>query len=218
MQLDVISDTVCPWCYIGKKRLDKAVSAWDRKDVEIAISWRPYQLDATIPAEGVDRQKYYERKFGSERAKEAGKMISELGEKEGINFAFDQIKRSPNTLDSHRLVRWAGSAGLQMEAVELLFKRYFEEGEDVGKAEVLIEVASDIGMDVALVKELLASDADRKQVEYEDHMAREMGVTGVPCFLFENKFSVVGAQDVETLTKVFARVQERLVERPAAEA
>lgn len=218
MQLDVISDTVCPWCYIGKKRLDKAVSAWDRKDVEIAISWRPYQLDATIPPEGVDRQKYYERKFGSERAKEAGKMISELGEKEGINFAFDQIKRSPNTLDSHRLVRWAGSAGLQMEAVELLFKRYFEEGEDVGKAEVLIEVASDIGMDVDLVKELLTSDADRKQVEYEDHMAREMGVTGVPCFLFENKFSVVGAQDVETLTKVFSRVQERLVERPAAEA
>ena len=192
MQLDVISDTVCPW--------------------------RPYQLDATIPAEGVDRQKYYERKFGAERAKEAGKMISELGEKEGINFAFDQIKRSPNTLDSHRLVRWAGSAGLQMEAVELLFKRYFEEGEDVCKAEVLIEVASDIGMDVDLVKELLASDADRKQVEYEDHMAREMGVTGVPCFLFENKFSVVGAQDVETLTKVFSRVQDRLVERPAAKA
>eukprot|EP00435_Cladocopium_sp_Y103_P076572 s1_g311.t1 len=183
MQLDVISDTVCPWCYIGKKRLDKAVEAWDRKDVDIAISWRPYQLDATIPAEGVDRQKYYERKFGSERAKEAGKMISELGEKEGINFAFDKIKRSPNTLDSHRLVRWAGTAGLQMEAVELLFKRYFEEGEDVGNAEVLIEVASDIGMDANLVKELLATDSDRKQVEYEDHLAREMGVTGVPCFL-----------------------------------
>ncbi len=215
MQLDVISDTVCPWCYIGKKRLDKAVAAWDRTDVDIAIAWRPYQLDATIPAEGVDRQKYYERKFGSERAKDAGKMIAELGEKEGINFAFDKIKRSPNTLDSHRLVRWAGTAGLQMEAVELLFKRYFEEGEDVGKAEVLIEVASDIGMDAGLVKELLATDSDRKQVEYEDHLAREMGVTGVPCFLFENKFSVVGAQEVDTLTKVFSRVQERLVERPA---
>ena len=216
MQLDVISDTVCPWCYIGKRRLDKALTSWDRKDVDINVSWRPYQLDATIPAEGVDRAKYYERKFGTERAKEAGKMIAELGEIEGINFAFDKIKRSPNTLNSHRLVKWAGTAGVQLEAVELLFKRYFEEGEDVGKDEVLIEVATDVGMDVALVKELLAGDADRKHIEQEDHMAREMGITGVPCFLFENKFSVVGAQDVDTLTKVFTRVQTRLVESQSA--
>ena len=216
MQLDVISDTVCPWCYIGKRRLDKALTLWDRKDVDINVSWRPYQLDATIPAEGVDRAKYYERKFGTERAKEAGKMIAELGEIEGINFAFDKIKRSPNTLNSHRLVKWAGTAGVQLEAVELLFKRYFEEGEDVGKDEVLIEVATDVGMDVALVKELLAGDADRKHIEQEDHMAREMGITGVPCFLFENKFSVVGAQDVDTLTKVFTRVQTRLVESQSA--
>lgn len=216
MQLDVISDTVCPWCYIGKRRLDKALTLWDRKDVDINVSWRPYQLDATIPAEGVDRAKYYERKFGTERAKEAGKMIAELGEIEGINFAFDKIKRSPNTLNSHRLVKWAGTAGVQLEAVELLFKRYFEEGEDVGKDEVLIEVATDVGMDVALVKELLAGDADRKHIEQEDHMAREMGITGVPCFLFENKFSVVGAQDVDTLTKVFTRVQTRLVESQTA--
>lgn len=213
MQLDVISDTVCPWCYIGKRRLDKAISSWDRKDVEIAVTWRPYQLDATIPAEGVDRQKYYERKFGTERAKEAGKVIAEYGEQEGIKFAFDKIKRSPNTLDSHRLVKWAGTAGVQLDAVELLFKRYFEDGADVGCHEVLIEVATDIGMDVDLVRELLATDTDRKHIEYEDHKAREMGVTGVPCFLFEQKFSVVGAQDVETLTKVFTRVQTRLVEQ-----
>ena len=213
MQLDVISDTVCPWCYIGKRRLDKAISSWDRKDVEIAVTWRPYQLDATIPVEGVDRQKYYERKFGAERAKEAGKVIAELGEQEGIHFAFDKIKRSPNTLDSHRLVKWAGTAGVQLDAVELLFKRYFEEGADIGQHEVLIEVATDIGMDADLVRELLATDTDRKHIENEDHMAREMGVTGVPCFLFENKFSVVGAQDVETLTKVFTRVQTKLVEQ-----
>lgn len=216
MQLDVISDTVCPWCYIGKKRLDKAMDAWDRKDVAIDLTWRPYQLDATIPAEGVDRQKYYERKFGAERAKEAGKVIAEYGEMEGINFAFDKIKRSPNTLDSHRLIRWAGTAGVQMDAVELLFKRYFEEGADIGESQVLLEVAADVGMDADLVRDLLASDADRQKVEYEDHMAREMGVTGVPCFLFENKFSVMGAQDVDTLTKVFTRVQTRLVEQATA--
>ncbi|MEQ9144848.1 MAG: DsbA family oxidoreductase [Parvibaculaceae bacterium] len=216
MQLDVISDTVCPWCYIGKKRLDKAMDAWDRKDVAIDLTWRPYQLDPTIPAEGVDRQKYYERKFGSERAKEAGKVIAEYGEMEGINFAFDKIKRSPNTLDSHRLIRWAGTAGVQMDAVELLFKRYFEEGADIGEPQVLLEVAADVGMDTDLVRDLLASDADRQKVEYEDHMAREMGVTGVPCFLFENKFSVMGAQDVDTLTKVFTRVQTRLVEQATA--
>ncbi len=216
MQLDVISDTVCPWCYIGKKRLDRAMAAWDRKDVTIAVDWRPYQLDPTIPAEGVDRQKYMEKKFGTERAKSAGKVIAEYGEMEGINFAFDKIKRSPNTLDSHRLVKWAGSAGKQLEAVELLFKRYFEDGADVGSHGVLLEVAADIGMDKDQVRNLLESDTDRKVIEYEDHMAREMGVTGVPFFLFEKKFSVVGAQEVDTLTKVFSRVQERLVEGAAS--
>ncbi len=216
MQLDVISDTVCPWCYIGKKRLDRAMAAWDRKDVTIAVDWRPYQLDPTIPAEGVDRQKYMEKKFGTERAKSAGKVIAEYGEMEGINFAFDKIKRSPNTLDSHRLVKWAGSAGKQLEAVELLFKRYFEDGADVGSHGVLLEVAADIGMDKDQVRNLLESDTDRQVIEYEDHMAREMGVTGVPFFLFEKKFSVVGAQEVDTLTKVFSRVQERLVEGAAS--
>ncbi|MBG50858.1 MAG: DsbA family oxidoreductase [Alphaproteobacteria bacterium] len=216
MQLDVISDTVCPWCYIGKKRLDRAMAAWDRKDVTIAVDWRPYQLDPTIPAEGVDRQKYMEKKFGTERAKSAGKVIAEYGEMEGINFAFDKIKRSPNTLDSHRLVKWAGSAGKQLEAVELLFKRYFEDGADVGSHGVLLEVAADIGMDKDQVRNLLESDTDRQVIEYEDHMAREMGVTGVPFFLFEKKFSVVGAQEVDTLTKVFTRVQERLVEGAAS--
>jgi len=215
MQLDVISDTVCPWCYIGKRRLDKAIANWDRKDVEIAVTWRPYQLDASIPAEGMDRQKYYERKFGTERAREAGKIIAEYGEQEGISFAFEKIKRSPNTLDSHRLVKWAGTAGVQLETVELLFRRYFEEGEDIGQHEVLIEVATDTGMDAALLRELLAGTADRKAIEEEDRMARERGITGVPCFLFENTFSVVGAQDVETLTKVFSRVQTRLVEQSA---
>ncbi len=216
MQLDVTSDTVCPWCYIGKKRLDRAMAAWDRKDVTIAVDWRPYQLDPTIPAEGVDRQKYMENKFGTERAKSAGKVIAEYGEMEGINFAFDKIKRAPNTLDSHRLVKWAGSAGKQLEAVELLFKRYFEDGADVGSHGVLLEVAADIGMDKDQVRNLLESDTDRKVIEYEDHMAREMGVTGVPFFLFEKKFSVVGAQEVDTLTKVFSRVQERLVEGAAS--
>lgn len=216
MQLDVISDTVCPWCYIGKKRLDRAMAAWDRKDVTIAVDWRPYQLDPTIPAEGVDRQKYMEKKFGTERAKSAGKVIAEYGEMEGINFAFDKIKRAPNTLDSHRLVKWAGSAGKQLEAVELLFKRYFEDGADVGSHGVLLEVAADIGMDKDQVRNLLESDTDRQVIEYEDHMAREMGVTGVPFFLFEKKFSVVGAQEVDTLTKVFTRVQERLVEGAAS--
>lgn len=217
MQLDIVSDTVCPWCYIGKRRLDKALATWDRKDeIPMDMTWRPYQLDPSIPPEGVDRQQYYERKFGSERAKEAGKRIAEFGEQEGISFAFDKIKRSPNTFDSHRLVFWSKNAGVQFETVELLFKRYFEEGEDVGDAAVLAEVARDVGMDADLVKELLASDSDRKQVEYEEYMAREMGISGVPCFLFENKFPLVGAQDVDAMHKVFDRVQERLVEKKTA--
>ncbi|WP_420561713.1 DsbA family oxidoreductase [Tepidicaulis sp.] len=210
MKLDIISDTVCPWCYIGKKRLEKALTDSGRNDVE--INWRPFRLDPSIPPEGVDRQEYLERKFGPEKMKEAGGALKEMGAREGIPFAFDKIERSPNTLDSHRLILWAGSAGVQDEVVSLLFKAYFEEGKDIGDKDVLVAVAEEAGMEGDVVRDLLNSDADLKRIEYDDFQARQMGITGVPCFLFENQFALVGAQDADTLVKVFDRIEMKLKE------
>ena len=214
MQLDIISDTVCPWCYIGKKRLEKA--QLERPAIDFKINWRPFQLDPTIPAEGVDRQTYIERKFGAERAKSAGNAIREAGEMEGISFAFDKIKRSPNTLDSHRLIKWAGSAGVQNKVVDQLFARYFEDGENIGEHSVLLEAAADAGMDVDIVRDLLKSDSDLKQTQLEDQQAREMGITGVPCFLFEGKFAIVGAQEVSSLTRYIDKVEAKLLQQAAS--
>ena len=214
MQLDIISDTVCPWCYIGKKRLEKA--QLERPAIDFKINWRPFQLDPTIPAEGVDRQAYIERKFGAERAKSAGNAIREAGEMEGISFAFDKIKRSPNTLDSHRLIKWAGSAGGQNKVVDQLFARYFEDGENIGEHSVLLEAAADAGMDVDIVRDLLKSDSDLKQTQLEDQQAREMGITGVPCFLFEGKFAIVGAQEVSSLTRYIDKVEAKLLQQAAS--
>lgn len=211
MQLDIISDTVCPWCYIGKKRLEKA--QLERPLIDFEINWRPFQLDPTIPAEGVDRQAYIERKFGAERAKSAGNAIREAGEMEGISFAFDKIKRSPNTLDSHRLIKWAGSAGVQNKVVDQLFARYFEDGENIGEHSVLLEAATDAGMDVDIVRDLLKSDSDLKQTQLEDQQAREMGISGVPCFLFEGKFAIVGAQEVSSLTRYIDKVEAKLLQQ-----
>lgn len=214
MQLDIISDTVCPWCYIGKKRLEKAQV--ERPTIDFNINWRPFQLDPTIPAEGVDRQAYIERKFGAERAKSAGNAIREAGEMEGISFAFDKIKRSPNTLDSHRLIKWAGSAGVQNKVVDQLFARYFEEGENIGDHSVLLEAATDAGMDTDIVRSLLKSDSDLKQTQLEDQQAREMGISGVPCFLFESKFAIVGAQEVSSLTRYIDKVEAKLLQQADA--
>jgi len=209
MQLDVISDTVCPWCYVGKKRLDRALAA--RGAAGLNMRWRPFQLDPTIPPEGVDRRAYFEKKFGADRAKEVGNVIRQVGEEEGIAFAFDKIERSPNTLDSHRLIRWAGTAGCQNEMVEILFQRYFEQGADIGRPEVLVEAATDAGMDADIVRDLLAGDADRELVAQEDKTARQMGIQGVPAFVMDGRHVMVGAQDVETLTKVFDKLEQAAV-------
>lgn len=216
IQLDVISDTVCPWCYIGKKRLDRTLAG--RSGLEVDLRWRPFQLDPTIPAEGVDRRAYMEKKFGTERAKEAGDVIRELGEQEGIGFAFDKIERSPNTLDSHRLIRWAGTAGCQDAVVELLFHRYFEEGANIGDYEVLIAVAGEAGMDAEIVRDLLRGEADVDLVRREDMMARQMGIQGVPAFIMDGKYALVGAQEPETLNKVFDKFIAKMQAGASADA
>ena len=214
MKLDVVSDTVCPWCYIGKKRLDQALAIHGGEG--ITLVWRPFQLDASIPPGGVDRKAYLEKKFGAERAKDVGNTIREFGHAVGIDFRFDLIEKSPNTMDSHRLIRWAGTAGCQNEMVDSVFRRYFEQGQDIGSHDVLIDAADEVGMDTDIVRDLLSKDADRDLIAREDAMAREIGIQGVPSFVINSQWVVTGAQEPETLVRMFNKLLAREAEEAAA--
>jgi predicted DsbA family dithiol-disulfide isomerase len=205
MQIDVISDTVCPWCYIGKRRLERAMRL--RPQLSFDVRWRPFQLDPTTPPEGVDRRAYIERKFGSsDKIKPIHNALLKAGEDEGLLFAFEKITRTPNTINSHRLIRWSHSIGVQDAVVELLFRRYFMDGADIGQISTLIEIGTEAGMDAELVEELLNSDADLEKVVHEDTMARKIGIQGVPTFLIGGKMLVSGAQDAEVLARAIDRV------------
>ncbi len=205
--VDVVSDVVCPWCFIGRQRLVTALASIPHIGAD--IHWRPFQLDATIPREGKDRRTYMLAKFGSEeRLKQIHANIMPLGAAEGIAFDFEAITIAPNTLDAHRVIRWASTAGngVQDRLVGELFSRYFERGENIGDASVLIEAAGASGMDASLVETLLPTDADREAVATEVSTASRMGITGVPCFLLAGKYAVMGAQDAETLAQAISEV------------
>jgi len=214
MQIDVISDTVCPWCFIGKRRLMRAMAM--RPNIAFDVKWRPYRLDPTIPKGGMDRQAYMRAKFGDDPMAivEMHKQIASEGAKDGIEFDFAAIKRRPDTLDSHRLIRWAEAAGVQDEVVERLFIAYFENGEDIGDVRVLADIADLCGMDGVEVAQMLETDADAALVEREDQIAHEMGVTGVPAMIFGGKLAVSGARDAEMLAVVIDRVAAMSAEQP----
>ncbi|MGN6148929.1 MAG: DsbA family oxidoreductase [Rhizomicrobium sp.] len=214
MQIDIVSDTVCPWCFIGKRRLEKALAL--RPDIEFDIRWRAYRLDPSIPPEGVDRKEYMRAKFGDNPNRQAmQEALKQAGESEDIAFAFDRILRSPNTLDSHRLIRWSATAGVQNEIVERLFEAYFEQGRDIGNADVLIEIAAEAGMDSATVADLLENGADRTLIENEDALAHRLGISGVPTFIFQNKYMISGAHDPEQLVRVIDTVSEEMEKEPS---
>ena len=209
LRIEVVSDVMCPWCYIGKRRLETAIAD---TELSLAIAWRPFQLDPTLPAGGKDRKIYLAEKFGSiERARELYENIRAAGEEENIPFAFDRIAVSPNTLDAHRLIRWAGDidAAMQDRVVEALFKAYFLNGEHIGEAETLVRIAQDAGMDGDRVAELLTSDTDRERVRNEITQAQEMGVTGVPTFILDNKYALVGAQPAAQLAEALRTLAAR---------
>ena len=207
ISVDVISDVVCPWCYIGQKRLEKAVASLPEIDVD--VRWRPYQLDPTIPPEGKDRKQYMLAKFGSEeKLKQIHDRIVPLGAAEGIDFYFADIRIAANTLDAHRVIRWAASAGegVQNRVTKALFSANFEKGEYIGDRAELARIAGENGMDEATVATLLATDADRDAVLAEIEQAQRMGVTGVPFFVLEGKYAVTGAQDTEVLADAIRQV------------
>jgi predicted DsbA family dithiol-disulfide isomerase len=220
LTIDVVSDAVCPWCYLGEKRLEEALA---QEAGPVAVRWRPYQLDPTIPAGGLDRAEYMAKKFGrSGRLQSVHDNLTRLGAEVGIPFAFDAIKRSPNTLDAHRLIRWAASAGAQAEVVDRLFKTYFVEGRDIGDRGVLIDIAGECGLDAKLVEKLLAHGADVEAVRVEIEQAQAMGVSGVPFFIFAGRIGVPGAQEPSVLRQAIAQARQAMAEStdeaPAASA
>ncbi|MDX3924906.1 MAG: DsbA family oxidoreductase [Shinella sp.] len=208
--IDVVSDVVCPWCYLGKKRLEQAVGNV-ADEMAVSITFRPYQLNPDMPPEGVDHKKHLVAKLGGEEAVEkAHRMLAELGREVGIDFDFDAVTISPNTLDAHRLIRWAMIEGhdIQQKATGLLFKANFEQGRNIGDRTVLLDIAEEAGMDRKVVEALFAAGADIDSVKEEIGMAREMGITGVPCFILDNKYAVMGAQSVDVLTGALREIVE----------
>jgi predicted DsbA family dithiol-disulfide isomerase len=201
MQIDFISDTVCPWCFIGKRRLARAMAM--RPGIPFTVRYRPYQLDPTVSRVGQDRAAYMVAKFGADaKLEEAYRAIAAEGVKEDIAFDWAAIIKRPNTINSHRLIRWAEAQGVQDDVVERLFIAYFENGEDIGDIRVLADIADLCGMDGADIADLLETDTDTALVEREDKLAREMGVTGVPAMIFGNKIAVSGAREAEVLAMV----------------
>ena len=203
IKLDIMSDPICPWCYIGKAHLDRALQ--DYPNHPFAIEWHPFQLNPEMPREGMDRRAYLEGKFGGkEGAVRAYAPVVEHAEKAGLNINFEAMQCTPNTLDAHRLIHWAGIEGRQTAAVSALFKAYFVEARDIGDAEVLADIADSIEMDAAVVTRLLKSDVDAQDIRDRDAHSRKMGVNSVPTFIIANAHAVPGAQPPELWAQVIA--------------
>lgn len=204
-RLDIISDPVCPWCYIGATHLTRALEA--RPTHPFEIRWRPYQLNPDLPPEGMDRKTYLEEKFGGpDRAREIYGRIRDAAAAAGLDVDFDRIGRAPNTFDTHRVIRWAAAEDAQTRLMGELFHRYFKLGEDISDHAILRAAAEAVGLDGAVIARLLAGDTDRAEVEAEAREAREMGVTGVPTFILGGKYALVGAQPPEAWEKVISEI------------
>ncbi|MFQ6552365.1 DsbA family oxidoreductase [Aestuariibius insulae] len=208
VQLDILSDPICPWCFIGKTQLDRALA--DAPDHPFAIQWHPFQLNPDMLREGVDRRAYLEAKFGGkDGADKVYGRIADHARDIGVEMDLDGITRTPNTLDAHRLIHWAGIESKQNAAVDALFKAYFQNGRDIGDADTLADIADAIGLDAATIHRLLASDADLDCIRERDAKAREMGVNSVPTFIVGGKHAVPGAQPPELWAQVIADIKEQ---------
>jgi len=207
VRIDVVSDVVCPWCFIGKHRLEKAIAL--TPDIPVEVHWRPYFLNDWIPREGMSREQYLTTKFGSvERYKGIAQRVGAAAAEEGLVYAADKMKRQPNTTDCHRLIRWAGGIGKAAEMKQRLMDLYFTEGADLTNRAVLVQAAADIGLDPEDVRAALDSDKDVAEVEREAQSAKEAGIEGVPMFIFGGKFAVSGAQSPDYLAEAIARAAQ----------
>jgi predicted DsbA family dithiol-disulfide isomerase len=207
VKLDIISDPICPWCYIGKSWLDVAMA--QRPQHQFEIEWHPYQLNPDMPKEGVDRREYLEGKFGGpEGVLEAYRPVVELAQEAGIEMNLSEIKRTPNTMDAHRLIHWAGVEGLQSDVVGALFRANFVEGRDISDHDVLMGIAGACGVDPLMVRRLLSSDADLDAVRAQDIQSREMGVSSVPTFIVAKNHVVPGAQNPEFWVRIIDEIAQ----------
>ena len=205
VRIDVVSDVVCPWCFIGKHRLEAALKL--KPDIPVEVHWRPYFLNDWIPREGISREQYLTTKFGSpERYKGIAQRVSQAAAEEGLIYDSDKMKRQPNTLDCHRLIHWAEAQGKANEMKQKLMDLYFTAGADLTERETLVQAAASVGLDAEDVRARLASDQDVAQIEQEAQAAKEAGIDGVPCFIFGGKFAVSGAQAPEYLAEAIERV------------
>lgn len=208
MKLDIISDPICPWCYIGKTQLDRALEQVG--DHPFTIEWHPFQLNPDMPKGGMDRRAYLEGKFGGKAgAAQAYAPVLEHAEKLGLGIDFAKIPKTPNTINAHRLIHWAGIEGCQTFVVHALFKAYFKEGRDIEDIEVLADIADSAGMDASVVQRLLSGDADIDTVQGREAAAREMGVRSVPTFLVGGQHAVPGAQPAELWVQVIEEIIEK---------
>ena len=208
IRLDIFSDPICPWCFIGKANLDRALEA--RPDHPFAIEWHPFQLNPDMPPEGADRRSYLEAKFGGKQnAVSIYARVAEAAEAAGVAINFEAMNRVPNTLDAHRMIHWAGLEGRQSVIVSALFRAYFRDGKDIGDKATLAALAGDAGMDAALAARLLATDADRADVAARDAHARQRGVNAVPTFVISNQYVLSGAQPADLWGKVIDELADK---------
>ncbi len=204
IQIDVVSDVVCPWCYLGKRRLDKALL--QVPEIKVQVVFRPFFLDATIPPQGLDRREYMLAKFGAERLKTIHDPLIAAGKEDGVAFDFDKITRSPNTMNAHRLLRWAHEAGGQVAVAEALFMAYWSWGQDISDIDVLKTIAIVNGFNGPDVAKHLASDLDKAEVMAEALSSKQIGVTGVPTYIVNKKYGMVGAQPVAEIVDMLRKI------------
>jgi predicted DsbA family dithiol-disulfide isomerase len=205
VRIDVVSDVVCPWCFIGKHRLEEALKL--KPDIAVEVHWRPYFLNDWIPREGISREEYLTKKFGSvERYKGIAQRVGAAAAAEGLVYAVDKMKRQPNTLDCHRLIHWAETIGKAAEMKQKLMDLYFTQGADLTDRETLVKAAADVGLDADTARADLGTDKDVAHIEQEAQSAKETGIEGVPCFIFGGKFAVSGAQAPEYLAEAIERL------------
>ena len=207
MRLDIFADIICPWCWIGKRRLERALKA--RPQQGLTTRWRAFQLNPGMPAAGMDRREYLAAKFGNDnQAKRIYDVIRAAGESEGLEFDFDKIQRTPNTLRAHRLVRLAQEQAKGNQMIEALFQAYFVRGENIGDRTVLVETALPLGLTEDEVQQHIDSAEGLEAVQAEDALARRHGINGVPCYIFNSKFALAGAHEPEVLYQLFDLARE----------
>jgi predicted DsbA family dithiol-disulfide isomerase len=214
VRVDVVSDVVCPWCFIGKKRLEQAIAL--NPDIPVEVHYHPYFLNDWIPAEGISRDQYLTTKFGSpERYKEIATRVSAAAAQDGLVYAIDKLSRQPNTTDCHRLIHWAEQIGKAPQMKQRLMELYFSEGADLSDQAVLVQAAADIGLDAGDVAAKLGSNADLESVSQRVEQAKSAGIQGVPFFIFDNAYAVSGAQAPEQLAGVIRKAAEEKKQKAA---